>query len=380
MRKFISLCAIALTALCACNKQSPVSVVPSDGRSTLSIAINDGPATKAIENDTNELLIQNVQVYIFKGGNGPDAGILDISWSAGFSTPLGQSGTYTTEPITCAVGDKEIYVVLNDVRDRTKIINPDESNPEITPIRIKQQLLDQTSHLKDNAANKLLMIGHLTKTLTEGTQTANVEVRRVCAAIVLQSVKNAFDSPAYQAADNFRLTDVFLLNVPSKQNFNMESQLNPADINAYSAEDWYSKLAPENDSLISSLIYDKVRPDSESVDYRTVNYGESYTVPHTFYSYPNSCALSEELAWSDAGRATVLVVKAQVKVGDGMWKDSYYPVIITEGLKSNYKYNVNIEIHRPGSDDPNKKVKFADLTTTIDIVPWGTGEPYNETI
>lgn len=355
----------ALAVLAGCNKIESVKG-PANGTADssceLTVALGGAaaPSSKvASQTESNEKTIQNVQVFVFRAGSGADQGKLDVSASVGFDTPLGLSSGEFYDPsklkIKCSTGEREIYVVVNDAVDHTRDAG----------IRTKAQFLALTTQLKDNTPSKLFMIGNIAGTLVEGTQKVTVPVKRVCAAIILEGVTNAFVSPAYQGDNVFRVGNCYLLNVPGKINFGLTSEPGALD-----EEDWYARLSAETASPRKDLIFDAVTA-------KTVNYTQTDNTTHTFYAYPNNCAFSEDLTWSR--RATVLVVEAEINDGDG-WTKYYYPVAIKDGLQSNKQYRINISVNRPGSLDPNQTVKFSDLEPDIVVSDWEEGTPYSPSI
>lgn len=358
----------ALAALAGCNKIEGVKGSGDGAEDTadysceLTVALDGAaaPSTKvASQTESNEKTIQNVQVFVFRAGNGADQGKLDVSSSVGFDTPLGLSTGEFYDPsklkIKCSTGEREIYVVVNDAVDHTRDAG----------IRTKAQFLALTTQLKDNTPSKLFMIGSIAVTLVEGTQKVTVPVKRVCAAVILEGVTNAFVSPAYQGDNVFRVGNCYLMNVPGKINFGLTTE--PSTLED---SDWYGRLAAETESPQKDLIFDAVTA-------KTVNYTQTDNTSHTFYAYPNNCAFSEDLTWSR--RATVLVVEAEINDGDG-WMKYYYPVAIKDGLQSNKQYRINLSVNRPGSLDPNRTVRFSDLEPDIVVSDWEEGTPYSPSI
>ena len=135
--------------------------------------------------------------------------------------------------------------------------------------------------------------------------------------------------------------------------------------------DWYARMAAETGSPRGDLIYD--HPETPKI----VNYGSSDTTPHTFYAYPNNCAVSEDASWSP--RATLLVLEASLYNGHD-WVKYYYPVALDGGLVSNRQYRVSLTVHRPGSLDPNVPVKFDDVTPVVRVTDWEGGDTYQSEI
>lgn len=370
MKTNLFLASLAVCGLLAvsCDKSTPST--PHDGTSEealLTVLLDDPAMTKVSpQNVTNEKTIQNVQVFVFRAGSGADAGVLEIAASAGFDTPLNLStGGFSGITLKCSTGLREVWAVVNDSVDRTAATDG---------VRTKSDFLALTHELKDSAPNKLLMIGHSgtnldpSVPLNEGRVDISISVHRLAAAVILESVTNEFKAPAYQRDETFRLENCYLLNVPGQINFGESS-----DPSALPADQWYARLGAETAAPRATLIYDSLTdPD------RMLNHHGVYSTPHTFYTYPNDCAVSEAASW--CARATLLVLEASILYPSG-WTKYYYPVQLGLGpLESNKQYRVNLIIHRPGSLDPNKPVTLFDVTPIISVVDWQPGDKYEKEI
>lgn len=357
----IPLLAGLLLLAVSCGKVGPAAGgrnLPEGDEVSLTVRLG-APGTKVTaQAATNEKMIRNVQIFVFRAGAGEDAGNLEIAASAGFNAELEvSSGSYDALTLKCSTGQREVWAVVNDSRDRT-------SGPDA--VTTMQELLSQTHQLADSRKDKLLMCGGSgVLTLREGKEEIHLDVHRLAASVVLQSVKNDFSSPAYQKPGVFRVEDCYLLNVPGR--IRLDGGIEPA---ALPAEAWLARLAAEKAVCEPGLIYDKVEP-------KLVDYGSTDTTPHAFYSYPNDCAMAEDATW--APRATLLVLEASLYNGTD-WTKYYYPVALDGGLVSNRQYSVALTIHRPGSLDPNVPVKFGDLTPVIQVSDWETGEAYDREI
>lgn len=368
MMKTITLMAgLAMLGLLAasCDKSFPAGTDGAEaGESLLTVRFDDPSTKKPDQSLTNEKLIQNVQIFVFRAGSGADAGILDVAASAGFDTPLGiSSGSYSGITLRCSTGLREVWAVVNDSRNRTEGVNA---------VKTREEFLALTHELQDASPTKLLMIGHSgtslepSVTLPEGSVNLSIDVHRLAASVILESVVNDLTAPAYRNPDSFRLESCYLINVPGQINFaesTVPSAL-PADL-------WYAKLAAETASPRADLIYD-------SIGGKVLNAGGTYSVKHTFYTYPNDCAVSESASWTP--RATLLVLEASIKYGSD-WTKYYYPVQLSKGpLCSNRQYHVNLVIHRPGSLNPNQPVTLRDVTPIISVVNWEDGDHYSQEI
>lgn len=368
------LAAVSASVLCSCNKEIAgvpgIDPVPAGSGEVLLTVNLDSPLTKvAAQTATAEKTMRNVQVFVFRAGDGSDAGTLEIAKSAGFDTPLDvTTGTYSGITVKSSTGWREVWVVVNDSKDRTAGSDA---------VQTKTEFLALTHELKDSSADKLLMVGHsnpggATPALlfTEGAYPVSVPVHRLAASVVLEAIVNDFSSPAYQKAGIFRLENAYLLNVPGRYNFG-ES----LDAATLSNDDWYAKLAAETAAPKATLLYDVISTPSHS---EILEYTNTYSTEHSFYAYPNALAPSEESGtWSK--RATVLVVEASILYGT-TWTKYYYPVVLDKKIESNKQYRVRLTVHRPGSTDPNKPVKFSDCTPTITVSDWETGESYSPEI
>ncbi len=360
----IILCAaLALFAQTSCTKASLYGAGTPGQEETCSLTIDfkGMSGTRATgQTAAKESMIQNVQVFVFRTGKGTDEGLLDVCKSAGFDTPLNfdaSSSPYSGVTLECTVGQREIYAIVNSDKDYTadgSVLN-------------KAALLSKTVALNVNAPDRLLMSGSVTADLKPGQETHSITVRRACAGVVLESVKNDMLAGAYRKNGAFKIKKVYLTNVPARVNIGMTTA--PSSL---ADTDWYAKLKAENKT---SLIYD----DMGGV---AVDYGKTYNTVHSLYSFPNDCKPSSAAAWSP--RATRLVIEASYDDGTGA-HDFYYPITLynetnQKGLEANKQYKVNLTIRRPGSDSPDKPVEFDAVTGSIHVASWEDGGGYTETI
>ncbi len=357
----IALAAIAALSSAACTKSAQPESTVNEEVCSLSLSFSGGAGTRATgQTAARESMIQNVQVFVFRTGSGADEGLLDACKSAGFDTPLNydaSSSPYSGLKLDCTVGQREIYAIVNADKDYTadgSVLN-------------KESLLSKTIALGDNGPDRLFMLGSVTASLKPGQETHSVTVRRACAGVVLESVKNEMLAPAYRKSGAFKINKVYLTNVPARVNFSMTAA--PSSL---SETDWYAKMKAESKS---SLIYD----DMGAV---VLDYGKTYNTIHSLYSFPNDCKPGTAAAWSP--RATRLVIEASYDDGNGA-HSFYYPITLyndstNKGLEANRQYRVNLTILRPGSDSPDKPVEFDAVTGSIYVASWEDGGGYTETI
>ena len=359
---------LCMAAVVACNEKQIDPVIPGEGECTLRVSVGYPQTKVANQTLTAEKTIRNVQVFVFRAGGAGDDGVLEIAASKGFDSELNVTdGQYSDIVVKTSTGIREVWAVVNDSKDRTAGADA---------VRTKTEFLAQTHALETSRPDKLFMIGHSNPqgatpamTFTEGTVQVSIPVHRLAASVVLEGIVNDFSSPAYQVDNIFRLESAYLLNVPGRRNFG--ETLEPSII---PTEDWYARLAAETGGARGALLYDTLSGE-------LLNFGQTHTTKHTFYSYPNDCAASENADFSP--RASVLVVEASINYGSAgtpNWIKYYYPVFINNGLASNKQYHVTLTIHRPGALDPIHPVTFADATPLITVTDWETGDSYTPEI
>jgi len=369
MKNFVSIFLfLQLLLAVGCNKMEVNSSSSQNSSSDLcelqvSLGGVDFMATKVTgQTYDKESMIQNIQLFVFRTGT-DDGGVLDAALSAGFDTPLdynasASGGKYSCPSLRCTVGSREVWAVINAPSDYTK----DGS------VGNKSDLLSKTITLKDNASNKLFMIGSKGDEFKSGTQSVDVAVKRACASIVLKSIKNDMEAAIYRKSGTFKIKSVYLINVPARMNYAQNTTAA-----SLLEQDWYAKLGKESDSSKAALI-------SDSSAEEVVDYGKASSDVHTFYMFANSCETSTSASWSP--RASCLVVEAAYNDG-AAWHDCYYPIPLHKtdvNIEANKSYTVSLTIRRPGSTDPNKPVEFDDVSGTITVSQWDNGAEYTETI
>ena len=350
---------LASLLLMGCNKLNPAVCAEDGATCELNLHLTDNALTKVTgTTGTNEAKIQNVQIFVFRTGKDDANSVLDACTSLGFD---GAAVDVSKINLKCTVGSRQIYAIANADADYTA----DGSVGTVA------DLLSKTMMLEKMEADRLLMLGNLKVDLVSGTQGHSVTVYRACASVILESVTNEMQASIYRKDGSFKIKNVYLTNVPAKINFGQTikaSSLSESDC-------WYARMTAETDSGKNKLIYDA---QAETI----VNPGSANAnkTAHTFYTFPNDCDSKTDAAWCP--RATRLVIEAMYYDGTA-WRDCYYPITLYKsapGLEANKQYKVNLTVNRPGSDDPDKPIVFGDLSGTITVSDWFTGESYTETI
>lgn len=180
--------------------------------------------------------------------------------------------------------------------------------------------------------------------------------------------------PAYQTAGAVKITGVYLLNVPNKQNFTIPDSDqtavgNISSTTLLSKNDWISptgKTSVQKELLLTSDVY-------AAAD-QALEYKAEFSKHSVLYSYPNDATALPADTWAPS--VTTMVVEAIVG-----GQPCIYPVQLGR-LHSNYKYEVSLVIKHVGGDPDNpwKKIEFTDLDAIVKVVDWTTGANVSEVI
>ena len=194
-------------------------------------------------------------------------------------------------------------------------------------------MLAKVSELSANSLSNFEMVGSKSVTLPQ-SEKVSIDVNRIASRVVLKKITRSFTSEALQAL-NFKVDAIYLINVAGNTSY---------DLSAAPAK-WYN--VAENKNELASLLYDA--PAS------LITNGQSYSTAHTFYAYPNDLATN----------TTRLVI--ETTLGETKY---YYPINLPE-MAANKSYEIEeVKITRPGSDNPDEPVSFADATFSINVIDW----------
>jgi uncharacterized membrane protein len=221
--------------------------------------------------------------------------------------------------LSCTAGEREVYALVNA--------------PDYSAVPGKAALLAKVSELSANSLTNFEMVGSKSVTLPQAS-TVSIDVNRIASRVVLKKITRNFTSAALQALD-FSVDAIYLINVAGNTSYDLTKA--PAA--------WYN--VAKNNNELASLLYDA--PAS------AVANGQSYTPVHTFYGYPNDLSVN----------TTRLVIETTL----GTTK-YYYPINLP-AMESNKSYEIEeVTITRPGSDDPDEPVSFADASFSINVIDW----------
>ena len=352
MKNFIfTLTAVCVMASLASCQKSDFFRRPGgegDADCELMVCIGDGFTKVVGQTSAAENKINDVQIFVFNTSTGK----LD---AAAHSGGLSSDGGYTmAEKLNCTRGARQVWAIVN----RIKTIN---------------ELQLKTSALTDNEPSSFIMAGKKDITLKADSETVSVDVRRVCAAICLKSIKNDMIVPAYQTAGSVKITGVYLLNVPNKQNFTIpdsdQTAVGSKSSTTLLQNEWISptgKTSVQKELLLTSDVY-------AAAD-QALEYKAEFSKHSVLYSYPNDATALPGNTWAPS--VTTMVVEAIVG-----GQPCIYPVQLGR-LHSNYKYEVSLVIKHVGGnpDNPWKKIEFTDLDAIVKVVDWTTGANVSEVI
>ena len=309
MKKSIFAFAAALAALVACNKNDVAPMQPQNQPETLvpcELTVGICGAMTRATAVTTENEAKVNDLQVFVF-RGND---LDAYASVENAKEL---------TLSCTAGEREVYALVNA--------------PDYSAVPDKTALLAKVSELSANSLTNFEMVGSKSVTLPQASTVA-IDVNRIASRVVLKKITRSFTSEALQALD-FTVDAIYLINVAGNTSYDLTKA--PAT--------WYN-LAKNNNEL-ASLLYDA--PASAIVN------GQSYTPVHTFYGYPNDLSVN----------TTRLVI--ETTLGETKY---YYPINLP-AMESNKSYEIEeVKITRPGSDNPDEPVSFADASFSINVIDW----------
>ena len=239
------------------------------------------------------------------------------------------------------------------------IVNyPEEGLGAFDPSAIgsEDELKTFSSYLGRNSLSSLAMFGSVFLDQLPSGRTA-IQISRLCSRVSIQKVSLDLTDAAY-AGKEFKINALYLTNVYCGGTL-LEDHSTPLDDDAlwYNAMGWHGSGSIE---ATDALVGDR----GMSV---AVANGASYTVTHSFYTYPNATgADSDSRSGTWSPRCTRLVIEGTL--GN---KRYYYPITIP-GMKRNHSYNITeAVIHGPGSLDPEEEIPgVLDVTLTISSNTW----------
>ena len=308
MKKSIFAFAAALAALVACNKNEATPMQPQNQESLVPCELTVG------------ICGAMTKATAVSADNEAKVNNLQVFVFRGDDLDAYASVDNAQElTLSCTAGDRVVYALVNA--------------PDYSAVPGKAALLAKVSELSANSLTNFEMVGSKSVTLPQ-SETVSIDVNRIASRVVLKKITRSFTSEALQAL-NFKVDAIYLINVAGNTSY---------DLSATPAK-WYN--VAENKNELASLLYDA--PAS------LITNGQSYSTAHTFYAYPNDLATN----------TTRLVI--ETTLGETKY---YYPINLPE-MAANKSYEIEeVKITRPGSDNPDEPVSFADATFSINVIDW----------
>ena len=308
MKKSIFAFAAALAALVACNKNDVAPMQPQNQESLVPCELTVG------------ICGAMTKATAVSADNEAKVNNLQVFVFRGDDLDAYASVDNAQElTLSCTAGDRVVYALVNA--------------PDYSAVPGKAALLAKVSELSANSLTNFEMVGSKSVTLPQ-SEKVSIDVNRIASRVVLKKITRSFTSEALQAL-NFKVDAIYLINVAGNTSY---------DLSAAPAK-WYN--VAENKDELASLLYDA--PAS------LITNGQSYSTAHTFYAYPNDLAVN----------TTRLVI--ETTLGETKY---YYPINLPE-MAANKSYEIEeVKITRPGSDNPDEPVSFADATFSINVIDW----------
>ena len=325
--------AIAAIASLACSKENPSEQVPQPVQTaTLEVNVSDGVTTRATSVKDSQIgtAAGDIQVLVFN--------------SAGNLVGFGENAASSSSiSISLPTGAVKCYAVVN-------------SSENLSSVSKESALTSKMSYLKNNSVTKMEMLGSASKTISAGTNSVSIPVKRFAAKVQIDKITPAFTAPAHKAQE-FKLTGIYLVNVNGSCPYTLTSTAGSTDY-------WYNKMkyvSGDCNALISDKLSSPVTLQA-SADAVT-----PYTTSHYLYCYPNPVTTdSSSSSWSN--RYTRLVV--ETTLGGTTY---YYPVNIPTPAANTLYQITNMKITGLGSDSPDKVVEKGSLSVSITVTDWSTG-------
>ena len=381
MKKILFVIGAASMVLAACNKTPGAENVPVGKSAQLTITLTkSAPSTKAeTEAGTDdESKINKIDIFVFNSTGDLDA--------------YDQFNSYvpTDKPkVDCTTGPgKVVYCIVNG-----EWLKSDLASTISTEADLKARVFSLNKNCSfsgetPSARDNFEMVGYNTKDFVPGANDISVSVKRAVARVRLQKITRKFSSSAL-ADGELKVKDIYMSNVVGS--YGLDGTVKSGADNL-----WYNKYA-----------YDNTTPHVPYPGYINIDAGMNLWLHNTpatpvtiaqnasatdaiasvFYVMPNQAAYDSvdggTAAW--APRRTKLVIEVEYTPVGGTAKTYYYTIPVCEqdtypeittaasykGLNANVTYNITeLELTRLGSTNPDEPVVAADVTVTIEVLPW----------
>ena len=221
--------------------------------------------------------------------------------------------------LSCTAGERQVYAAVNA--------------PDLSAINSKAALLATVSNLSNNSLASFEMFGNKEVSLPSQT-TVTIDVERLASRIVVKEIERAFTSTGLHSLD-FTIDAIYVINVADNTSY---------DLTAVNTG-WLNEAMYKTE--LAELTHDVVD--------QNIAQGSAYETAHSFYVYPHDATV----------KTTRLVI--ETTLGNRKY---YYPINMP-ALERNKSYEIElVKVTRPGSDDPDVPVSFADATFEVNVIDW----------
>jgi hypothetical protein len=342
--------AVLLAAGCS---RLPGAEVPGT-ESELTVNLSGIPESKATPGTDAENAVNNLSLYVFDAD-----GMLDIVHACTTDEIGRKSAKFPVK-----TGVKTVYAIANMNGSLASRVNAKYLLSDLETVSYA---------LSDNQTSGLVMRGSMSSVSVSAASggAASVDLVRGVARISLNSVKNNLPAPY----GTVKIVHAFLCNAVGNQNLKGNASPDPASFVNRDATRGHVRTqvigTGSNAAECAELTFHSLGDDIASGGTKT--YGNRF-----FYAFPNALT-SPNNGFSDPFTPTATVLMTVVRIKD---RNYYYPVVLKGGLAANTEYKVDLTITGLGNkeDNPFAKIDKAELTATVQILPWTTGTPVSETI
>lgn len=304
----------ALCILASCNEAGDVAEAGSAPVGTVELKVTAGTSCHTKVSgvsrlDELEKEVKTLQVLVFRDG---------------FLEASGSSSGSSSVTVSCTIGPKNVYAVVN---------GPDCSgiSKESDVRKLKFEL---GSYVESATELAFAMFGSVEKVSMDASTELVIPVERLVSRVRIDKVSLDFTSDAL-AQQEFVLDSVYFINAAVEAVLDGVSQAPRVSRTVFDAA---------NGSRVAFLTCESVG--------RKITDGSFDATSRYFYAMP-----------SPSGTLIVL----SVRIGG---RRCYYPMSIGP-MESNTSYRVSdICITRPGSDSPSKPITFNEMSFSVSVQPW----------
>lgn len=329
----------------SCRREPLVVAAPEpDGRLDVSFVLDVPSADTKVSSPSagDEQRVNRWALYVYDSSGGQVARGWTSS-SGGMDVFLNQ-GTY------------RVVALVNYPDSGASAFNPDGDYS-------RTDLLGRAASLGQNAVSSLMMVADQEVTVSSsGTKQVAVS-RHVARVGVVGITRQNGSNNAFNSA-SFTVTGIFVDNVLVSSRYDGV----PTSAQTASGDSWYRKMGADGtDTALNALLVENGLSIGLSA-------GQTHSVSHYFYVYPNPVEADSRSVSAWSPRRTRLVIRADV---GGL--TCYYPVTMPV-MAANASYNVSVTVSDYGAGDPEQDVPLSmQVAISSSVAGWSGPVQVNET-